>query len=35
MDALRYLTDVAADGRLLVVGLCGFMVETPVAELGR
>ena len=26
MDSLSYLTDVAADDRLLVVGLCGIIV---------
>jgi hypothetical protein len=32
---LRYLTNVAADGRDKVVGLCMFKVESPAAELGR
>jgi hypothetical protein len=31
----RGLTNVAADGRDQVVGLCMFRVESPAAELGR
>jgi len=30
-----HLTNVAADGRDKVVGLCMFGVESPSAELGR
>jgi len=29
-----YLTNVAADGRVIVVGLCTVRVEAPAAELG-
>jgi hypothetical protein len=32
---LRYLTNVAADGRDKVVRLYMFRVESPAAELGR
>jgi len=30
-----YLTNVAADGRVIVARLSGMKVESPAAELGR